>query len=102
MRQEEPSAYSDFLAFFGRSTEWMFGRTPPAATVTPERNLLSSSSLRTASVSPARSPSVLSSLSLPSPLPRTTIYQIGQSLTWSLNPPQTVVRIQFFLVYLTN
>ena len=28
----------------------MFGRTPPAATVTPDRNLVSSSSLRTARV----------------------------------------------------
>ena len=34
--------------FLGRSTEWMLGRTPPEAMVTPPRNLLSSSSLRTA------------------------------------------------------
>merc|ERR1719488_324769 len=49
--RDDPPVYSDdFFDFFGSSTEWMLGSTPPAATVTPERNLLSSSSLRTASV----------------------------------------------------
>ena len=45
------SAYSfSFLpVFLGSSTEWMLGSTPPAAMVTPDRSLDSSSSLRTAS-----------------------------------------------------
>ena len=38
------------LVFFGSRTEWMFGSTPPEAMVTPPRNLLSSSSLRTAKI----------------------------------------------------
>lgn len=37
------------LDFFGSSTAWMLGRTPPDAMVTPPSSLLSSSSLRTAS-----------------------------------------------------
>ena len=38
-----------FSVFLGRSTAWMLGNTPPWAMVTPERSLLSSSSLRIAS-----------------------------------------------------
>ena len=34
---------------FGIRTEWMFGRTPPLAIVTPPKSLFNSSSLRTAS-----------------------------------------------------
>merc|ERR1712078_953530 len=41
-----PYFFPDFL---GRSTAWMFGRTPPEAIVTVERSLESSSSFRTAS-----------------------------------------------------
>ena len=37
-----------FLDFFGNNTEWMFGKTPPAAMVTVPRSLESSSSLRIA------------------------------------------------------
>ena len=35
--------------FLGRSTAWMFGRTPPWAIVTPDNSLFNSSSLRMAS-----------------------------------------------------
>jgi len=38
-----------FSVFLGSRTAWMLGRTPPCAMVTPERSLLSSSSLRMAS-----------------------------------------------------
>lgn len=44
------SAFSPVtLEPLGMSTEWMLGRTPPCAIVTPPNSLLSSSSLRTAS-----------------------------------------------------
>ena len=42
--------HSDFLEdFLGSSTEWMLGRTPPWAMVTPARSTLSSSSFLMAS-----------------------------------------------------
>jgi len=41
--------YSPLAFFFGRSTAWMFGNTPPDAMVTSARSLFSSSSLRIAS-----------------------------------------------------
>ena len=41
--------YAFFEVFFGRSTAWMFGSTPPWAMVTPPKSLLSSSSFLMAS-----------------------------------------------------
>ena len=40
---------SALAVVFGIRTEWMFGRTPPLAMVTPPKSLFNSSSLRTAS-----------------------------------------------------
>ncbi|CAN8009185.1 unnamed protein product [Ixodes pacificus] len=40
--------YDFFSVFLGSNTAWMLGRTPPCAMVTPDRSLLSSSSLRMA------------------------------------------------------
>ena len=39
---------SFFSPPFGTRTEWMFGKTPPCAIVTPPNSLFNSSSLRTA------------------------------------------------------
>lgn len=44
-----PMSLPPLPVFFGKSTVWMFGRTPPAAIVTVPNNLLNSSSFRTAS-----------------------------------------------------
>ena len=49
VEEEEADAYSFLPDFFGSNTAWMLGRTPPSAMVTPDKSLLSSSSLRTAS-----------------------------------------------------
>ena len=48
-RSQRENAYLLEADFLGKRVAWMLGRTPPWATVTPPRNLLSSSSLRTAS-----------------------------------------------------
>ena len=41
-------ATTSLAAPFGTRTEWMFGKTPPCAIVTPPNSLFNSSSLRTA------------------------------------------------------
>jgi hypothetical protein len=43
-----PMSFPPLPVFFGSSTVWMFGSTPPAAMVTVPNSLLSSSSFRTA------------------------------------------------------